>query len=515
MNFETAAPRQPTPRSLTSATGSAWGAVRHELLFLSFAGMEVALLTPFAMALMFWARHWPPALVALLILLVMLLPLNLIRLMSLLGISARRQRRLLLAALVVTVLVMWRALLYDTGSLLDLDWLSEFASSLAVGGNLRWTRDLSVFLLTTFVWWRGIRLAQREPEIGTTGLRLRLGGLIIAPVAIWLGTSFAGINTLGSVILFFLSALSAVGLVRAEQIEQERSGTAANLDVRWFAALAAAAALIVLAGSAAAAFVSGESLYEVVNWLNPLWRSLHFGGAVIGVMLLDILSPALDVFTRLVQALAEVLAVVMGSMSMALQQSGLIDQTALPPIPTPAAEGDRVLGPNAGRVAATAVMLGLVLLVSWGLTRAYRRAIFLARESERSRTDREVGERGESPLDRLLQRLNPFSQWRAAASVRRIYHRMCNAAGSAGCPRPDAATPYEYIPSLLSLWPEYAAEVRLISEAYVRIRYGEYPESREELAEIQSAWRTLERVDLRPLAGADSEAITLSKRDRR
>jgi hypothetical protein len=308
------------PRRLVSPAGTVWGYVRHELLFLGYALMEIALLTPVVMVILGWARYWPAFQIALWLLLIMLLPLNLIRIMNLANFELRRQQRFLIAALLLVIFISWRNLLYNPASLFDMQWLRAFADSLAEGGNLLWTRDLSVFLVTLLMWWRGIRLAVRALEINNAGLRLRLGGLIWLPLIIWFGSAFLSISIVPFVLLFFLAALTVISLVRAENIEQERSGTAATLNFRWFAVVFGAALAIVIIGSALAAFISGESLFTIAAWLSPLWLSLQFGLMVVGATLFKMVEPGLVWFSVLAQWLARVLAAITNAVSATLQR---------------------------------------------------------------------------------------------------------------------------------------------------------------------------------------------------
>lgn len=478
-------------RSLTAPAATIWGYIRHELLFLSFALMEIALVTPVVMVILSWARYWPAFQIALWLLLLMLLPLNLVRLMGLLRFELRIQYRVLIIALLTTIVLSWRLLLYSAPSLLDFGWLRQFAGSLGEGGNLLWTRDLSMFIVTAFMWWRGIRLASRYPEINNVGLRLRLGGLIFMPLVVWFGNSFLDISVVPFVLVFFLSGLAVVSLVRAENIEQERSGTAATLNVRWFLVVFAAALAIVLAGGMVGAFVAGESLFTVVAWFAPLWRAMQFGATVAGVTLLELAGPALDVFAQLVQFLAAILASILGRVSAELRRADLIQELPTPDVPTPEATPGFVI-PVVGTKAITVlIMLGLIVLIAWGLARAYRQASFAARESERSRIERDDEATDDGLGRRLLNRLGLLRQWRAAASVRRIYRLMCRAASQAGYPRVGSETPYEYLPTLARVWPDLTAETRLITDAFIRVRYGEIPETEEELDAIRSAWQRL------------------------
>jgi hypothetical protein len=95
---------------------------------------------------------------------------------------------------------------------------------------------------------------------------------------------------------------------------------------------------------------------------------------------------------------------------------------------------------------------------------------------------------------RLLRRFTRWQQRRAAASIRRIYYQMSRAAAAQGFGRGDSETPYEYLTTLAQAWPNGTREAELITRAYVRVRYGELPESEEEVVEVREAWERLEAI---------------------
>jgi len=503
---------QLTRRGLAAPGATAWGYIRHELLFLCFALMEIGLLTPLVLVILGWARYWSPAAVTLWLLLTMLLPLNLIRVMSLLHISIRGQRRALMGALLLVILVSWRQLLYTPAGLFDFGWLRQFAASLGDSGNLIWARDLSVFLVTLLVWWRGIRLTGRAPEINNVGLRLRLGGLIFAPLIVWFASSFLSTSVVPFVLMFFLAALLAVALVRAENVEQEQRGTAATLNARWFAVVAGAAATITLLGGMIAAFISGDSLYTVLAWLSPLWRALQFGATVAFAVLFELVYPAFELLAVLVGYLGRFLALVLGQVAAQLRRADILSPLETPVVPTPTTTPGGAVAALTGQAVTVIIMLGLIILVGLALARVYQQATFAARASAPSRTsDADEDEPGLGR--RLLERLGLLRQWRVAASIRRIYRLMCRAAAAAGYPRLEAETPYEYLPTASKVWPDYAVEVRQITEAFIRVRYGEVPETREELAEIHEAWRRLEAATPQRRVTTGTEVVALTKRE--
>lgn len=500
-------------RALIAPAATLWGTIRHELLFLGYALMEIALVTPVVLVILSWARYWPPHEVALWLLLIMLLPLNLIRLMSLLKVDLKWQRRALIIALLMTIVISWRMLLYPASSPLDTTWLRRFFGSFGEGGSLLWTRDLSVFMVTAFAWWRGIRLAVRHVEINNVGLRLRLGGLILMPLILWFAGSFLEVSVAPFVLLFFLAALTVVALVRAENIEQERSGTAATLNVRWFLVVLGAAAVIVLAGGVVGAVIGGETLFIVIGWLSPLWRALQFGATVTGVTLFEILYPLIELSSVVVQFLARILAGLLGTVSAALRASNLFQEPLVPDVLPPTETPGFIMPEGSNKALAAFVMIGLIILVALALARAYRQATFAARDSQRSRATSADEEDKAGLGRRVLERLGFLRQWRAAASVRRIYRLMCRAAELAGYPRLATETPYEYLPTLARVWPEHSAESRLITEAFVRVRYGEFPETEEELETIRAAWQQLEGAEPQQREIVKPEGPRLTKQE--
>ncbi|MBK8984897.1 MAG: DUF4129 domain-containing protein [Chloroflexi bacterium] len=500
------------PSTASAARPSArllWGHTHHELIYITWGVMEIALLTPFAFALLRWAQFWPPTLLALCLLLLMLLPFNLARLMSALDWDRERQRRILVVALLITVLVAWRALFYRPASLLDWAWLGEFAANLADINNRGWLRDLSLFLLIALVWWRGLLLVDKDFSIVGAGLRLRVGGLIVAPLVVWFANGRLLWSIVPFLLLFFLAGLTAVALIRAEEVEQARSRRSASLHPRWLTAVFLAALLIILAAGLLALLVAGESALTAVRWLTTLRQALVVGGAVIGSTLFHLALPFLKLIGWLVELLIALLAPLMSQLATPTPRPTL-DPLILPP------EATRIVNPTAIGIAGpklitVLLMVAVILLVTLALGRLYRQAELAARSSEQ--TDSATRPPQNASLGRrLLHRLGLLRNWRTAVSIRRIYAQLCRAAAANGYPRAAAETPFEYLATLALAWPNHISESQLITQAYVNIRYGELPENRAELDAIQTAWKRLEATKPMETAVANATTVNLTKR---
>jgi hypothetical protein len=80
----------------------------------------------------------------------------------------------------------------------------------------------------------------------------------------------------------------------------------------------------------------------------------------------------------------------------------------------------------------------------------------------------------------------------AAARIRRVYSQLMDLGALLGKPRPPAFTPLEYLPRLDQLFPNHAVELRLMTGAYLKVRYGELPEYQEEVERVEAAWKVVQ-----------------------
>jgi hypothetical protein len=98
--------------------------------------------------------------------------------------------------------------------------------------------------------------------------------------------------------------------------------------------------------------------------------------------------------------------------------------------------------------------------------------------------------------------LRQFDRLLAAARIRRVYAAFLRACAELGAPRPAAVTPLEFLPAAGEALPGLAGELRTITDAYLKVRYGEIPESRAEVEQVEAAWRRIEAEKTRRLKAA-------------
>jgi hypothetical protein len=85
---------------------------------------------------------------------------------------------------------------------------------------------------------------------------------------------------------------------------------------------------------------------------------------------------------------------------------------------------------------------------------------------------------------------------RAAERIRRIYADLMGLVDEMGHPRVPAQTPLEFLATLDGIFPEMKTQTRVITNAYLRVRYGEIPETSDEIAEVETAWMEIQMFEV-------------------
>jgi hypothetical protein len=115
-------------------------------------------------------------------------------------------------------------------------------------------------------------------------------------------------------------------------------------------------------------------------------------------------------------------------------------------------------------------------------------------------------------LGRLLRR---WGRWEEAApqvrSVRQIYRQLLRWGARAGHPRQSAQTPQEYLETLAAILPAGREDLTVITQQYVRARYGPWPPTRDEAERVHGRWRQVRRLRLKGVRQGDVERTIQSK----
>lgn len=486
----------------------AWAYARRELVFISWALMEVALITPLSLAILPWADAWwgrQRLFVGLLLLL--LVGFYLGRFLYWLKLPAQDQRNVLVGVGLVLLFLAVRNINYQPESLFDFSWIGQSFRNLAIASTNLWLRDLFLLALTALSWWRGLSLLNRDIDVVRVGQRFRIGGLYLAPVTVLLASLRLDWSVLPFLLFFFAVSLTAVALTRAESTEKEQVAILSSLSPRWFSLVVSLSVIITFLGGATAVLLSGSSEIALGLWLAPLWNAFRWGGATIGLTASYIIAPLLDTFEALYQFLVRVFQIGFALLFTANENA---DQEA-PPSGFDAfveAYNKWLIKQDFGEAGPFSnvnwrlVIIGVVMLIALIILMQFYRKNLIARGNGRfgkmllDVTDRLIPTRLRRNKSKAKKK--DWRNWRTAVSIIKIYQQMIQISGEIGYPRDKSETPFEYLPTLAALWPNHLAELQLITRAYVKVRYGEFPETREEFEAIKTAWERVKETAVAP-----------------
>lgn len=360
--------------------------------------------------------------------------------------------------------------------------------------------EVGISAIVLFLWWRGISIGQRSLTFQGVAFSFRLGVLLLVVSTSLLSIS-ATSNSTVFILPFFFFSLMAVALARVEEVNRAKGGVGAPFNVAWLAILIGTIAAVLITAWLVSRVYSIEGFAQIFRWLRPIFDPLLRVVEYVLTLLIRLLSPFLEWLFRILQEAFAGLT----------QNVENFNLTPAPPLEFP--EQEPIKTPRLLMDALRYVCLGLT---GAGILAAL--ALGLRRRLDRQRRGDEVRESLWSSAaltdgmlsslrdgwDRLkdmaglVGRFGPGLRFYAAVSIRKIYANMARLAAKQGFPRQPAQTPYEYLPALGLAFPDCQAEATAITEAYVKVHYGEVPENIRELQRIRECWQQIrEREDVK------------------
>jgi hypothetical protein len=403
----------------------------------------------------------------------------------------------LLAALLGYLLLALRIVIYRGAPVrfgdLILRSFASFASVLTLV-----PAELIVILAVVFAWRRGVAGAS-DPVLdpSSTAHRVRLGVLAHVAFAVIYGAGGAA-RLLEVLPLYFAAGLTAVAMSRADGLRRFRDAARSPFTLPWLAGVLSLVLGTVALGVVVAGLLSSPPFLEGARGIA---RRLVQGAQLILVAV----GPAVVWIVTLLER-----AVAWTSRAFDLGPALVRLRGAIPEIPQPAPEPpveESWLEPYGPSLQILATTLAVVVLVLVAIrVRQVTRGEGHSREGRSERIPAAVPQRPDlrgilararAGLDRARRLRRRFL---AAAAIRRIYAQLLVLAQNRGRPRQPAQTPREFMPDLWALFPGRREDVELITEEYLKVRYGEYPEAVETVAAVRAAWSRL-TGEVRPHAG--------------
>jgi hypothetical protein len=461
---------------------------RRETIYLLAAAMEVACFTPWYLALIPATAQLPPGRTAVGLFVIMVIPTYAARLLGRLSLKPRVHQLALGVLLVLTCLLALRVFLYAGQEYRGFDWLGETIRD--VLDMYQVVPDWFIIVLSTlFLWWRGTSLAQRRPSVRSVAFGFYIGVV-----------SFIGFVLLVNLVtredpsffipVFFFYALMALAATRMDEMRGRRGAMRSPFGISWLLSIAGAVLVVVFLGILLGALLTGNDLQTAMQWIAPL---LLLFGIVFGALL-----AALRMVTDWILGSLRSLGVERATAPLAELLEGLGDLVPsgsdAPISAPPGLAAIRLILMGGLLVGLGALVIWIVRRQDWGGRQdggedqesVFSSALFLENL-------RELVDTGRGRLTAALGLIQRRG-WRglvAALTIRRIYAQMLRFAAHQGYPRAPFQTPYEYESTAVRAFPDGAAEVHTITEAYVAVHYGEVPETDAELEQIRACWERL------------------------
>lgn len=335
--------------------------------------------------------------------------------------------------------------------------------------------------------WHGVRLASGPLSLLSAQVAFQIG-------LIWMllyGMAFAPsrpVEATAGLYGFLFFGLIAMSAARVTGLTELRGGRLPRFGPVWLGGIALAA-LAVVGISVALGWVAGTQVVAVVV------RGFMFLLTAITGLVLMVFTPLLYFLAGLLMRLIEVIREVLARIS-ALQMPRFVQNIA-----NEIAQLMDAIVPVVLAARGLTLLIILIVVITGVLLalRLRRQRDPLTLEEDTSPSH---AESTGNLLRRLLARLSDSGrrmrmrtpgQLIAAARIRQIYRQLMALSQKLGQPRPPSITPLEFIPHLAGLFPENRTELDEITGAYVRVRYGEYPETMAEVESVQAAWERVKK----------------------
>lgn len=403
------------------------------------------------------------------------------------------QRGLFLVYIILSILFGLRHLLYKTERVGILELISRPMQAFTDWKTLI-PPELIIVLTILLTIWRGISLSQKYIEPASVKRNFLIGVMAMILYA-FINTAVTG-ETPGVFMYIFLSSgLFAMAGARIYSISYLRGSIKNPFDLKWFLGLS----LMIVS-------LIGLSTLSVWLLSKRLAIIQGIGGVILGffaLVLLGISSPLFFLAQRVVEyspGLADSVGNLLESLRVFREVVYSLSQRIL------TSEQLAVFFSLISVIKPILlwIFVGAMLIVVLAVIRRWR---FIEREtsavmSQSSSLQVDILGLIRTLLDTSLQkfrdglssdpRIRSGRMWLAAARIRRIYARLMNLAADLGTPRHKSQTPLEYLPALISLLPEHRDNLTRITEAYLKVRYGELAETEEEVQSIEAAWHEVE-----------------------
>ncbi|HPH96573.1 MAG TPA: DUF4129 domain-containing protein [Anaerolineaceae bacterium] len=384
---------------------------------------------------------------------------------------------------------LWLALeliLYWPRLALPWDMLAAMNNEMMVSQQL--PAEVLVVLVVLLAWLRGLTLARAGIYTETLLTTFWTGTLSL--VVFHFQSPERQPMTFAILFVFVFLGLVGMSTARLGEVAELRGGRAARFNLRWLGNLAGGALLVVLAAGLAALLA-----------LSPVGQLVGLGILIalsfVTGLLMQLMAPLLDWLVNYLAQFVERNGAINPNSSIAQQIADQLEQM------NQQQEAVEPLMSQVLPILIWSVVIGLLVLMAVALIRRKwheRRARLEGIEEDASLAAmlRDLGQavkdRAQQTADDLarLLHLRNANRMIQAARIRWVYSQLMALCVDLGCPRLTAQTPLEFLPLAAQKLPEAKDEMNLMTGAYLKVRYGELPESDGEVNDVMEAWKRVQ-----------------------
>ncbi len=474
-----------------------------EIAILMLILMEVSWITP-------WFRSLTPETYAvnsgrvlIVLSIIVIFSHLLVRIMDYLHIKKSIRQGVIVIFLVLCSIIGIKALLYAHNPISFSELISRPIHSFADIKQLIPVEFVVIVAVMIGVW-RGVSLAQQP--IGPSVIKSQFWvGIVMFIAFVFLITFVTGENPGEFFYLFLLASLVGVSVARISVVGMVRGGIENRFNRSWFIGILLAALVVVGLSS-----LFGSVLADKFNWIGGLFSG--FFGLII-ILLWAAINPLIsfvitilgNVFndSQFLKDLGDSFQNLNNLMlGLGEKISHLVSQSGIGNIIsrwTP--------------ILRTIFLVGIIFAIIGGIVLWITIKLWKDRMRKYIGDEEKSGIRGGSFIQSLMdilrqgwnravnsvERLTDLKKRRrnrTAARIRQIYIDLLELCETLGQPRPEAVTPLEFLPKIDRLFPECQPEINMITSAYLDVRYGLLPENKNEIANIETAWKILHEVGL-------------------
>jgi len=358
-----------------------------------------------------------------------------------------------------------------------------------------------IVIITVLIgFWRGLSIAQEH--LGPSSVMDHFWiGIVMYVIFIFVNTIVTGETPGDFFYLFLFSSLVAMCAARMTVVGMLRGGKENKFNRFWFLGIILAALLVVGLSS-----LLGGVIGDKLAW--------------IGVLILGIFGSLLVFMWILINPIVSFLITFLGNLFQNSKGIAGLEESLQNINKLIRGFGQRIIdmvgnsgiGNLVARIAPTIktiILIAIVLLVIFGVVAWMAIRLWRDRERRRLGEDQKIDLKGGNIIQMLIEFLrqgwngalnslvqmtdfNRRQRIRAAARIRQVYAELMELCMNLGHPRADAETPLEFEFELNLLFPELHPEVSIITEAYNSVRYGQLPETQQEVEDVESAWKKVD-----------------------